>query len=367
MKTKITILSVLLVLLVSIPTMAISPDPLVITYSDGVKNNGQPGAAYTLISFIQDADNAYSLDTIMRFERTGTNNYTGVLWYNTVFNGGNAVPDGLNAIQFGSNTTTQYKYLVVKAKQSSTSNFSIKLDQIAPLTAPLQNAGVKSIFASINKWKSYVYDLPTLAPTHVDKPFNRLTIIPDYSNTNTPTSLCFINTIYFTNNEIVTIEPATPTFTKTSTSVELTWAATAGATSYRIVDGVTGGLVKDGISGVTTTITGLTPNASYSFCLIAVSENVIESKASNVINFTTDSTTALFPQIKSFKTTVNVKGKAIELMDDALTTEIYTPSGMHVKRAWNQPSGTIIPLEQGIFFVKVSTLKSSTVQKIIIR
>ena len=138
-------------------SMAISPDPLVITYNDGVKNNttyyySDKGSTLT---YIQDPDNSLTLDTVMQYVRTSssTYSYAGPQWSGASFNNSNGVSVG------STDPLTQYKYLIVRAKQTTTTPFYISLQQIAGNSA-LKINDLQSVNSAVaNKWVDYVFNL----------------------------------------------------------------------------------------------------------------------------------------------------------------------------------------------------------------
>ena len=261
MKTKIILILAIVSQIAFSSAFAILPDPLIISFNDGAKFIGRATNPTVLLSYEQNPDNAVSKDTVVLFNRSELPNYSGIYWMGSNFNNGKIV-------NIGDDPTNQYKYLVVQAKQSARNSFTLKLIQKAPLSTELSTNAIY-LKGVQDKWTNYLCDLSKVPNT--GNPFNQLIIIPDINNTPSTT---YINKVFFTNNSIVSVSPSKPLAESTSNSVDLKWTAVSDATAYCIIDGATGGVLKHKIAELNTTIEGLNPNTSYSFCLVAVCENV---------------------------------------------------------------------------------------------
>lgn len=92
-------------------------------------------------------------------------------------------------------------------------------------------------------------------------------------------------------NTITAFTMPTPLFARTATTIDLVWKAPAfkGSMTYKVVDGTTGAIIKTGITGLSTTLSKLNPNSTYSYKVIAMS-GTLESVASAVVSSTTRKT-----------------------------------------------------------------------------
>lgn len=273
MKTKFTFLFLSAIFL-SFTLKAVTPDPLIITHNDGITNVGGVGGGCNA-TYMQDPDNTFSQDTVLKFERTSSAaSWEGVYWYGGAFNNSNGVSVGIT------DAASQYKYLVIKAKQGSTQPFKIALKQTVGDANATTPDIVSSNVAIANKWQNYYF---LLSGSGTPNTFLQMVVMPEQGN-----AICtdYLNEIYFTNNELITQTPPTPTYSRTATTIDLIWTAVSGATSYKIVDATTGGTIKDNITGLSATITGLSTNTAYSYCLIA-KNGIIETQLSNPVNVIT--------------------------------------------------------------------------------
>lgn len=285
---------VFLLLIISYNSIeAIVPDPLVITPNDGLLNVGNVGLGCNAF-YVRDSDNLFSQDTVLKFQRTSSAAvWEGAYWYQGGFNNWNGVSVGTT------NTSTQYKYLVIKAKQETTQAFQIALKQIASDANVTTSDIISSNSAFANKWQNYYFEL---SGNNIPNIFYQLVIMPEQGNA---TCTDYINDIYFTNNELITQVPPTPTYSRTATTIDLVWTPFTGATSYKIVNAITGGTIKDNINGISTCITGLSPNTNYSFCLIA-KDGIVESQMSNPVNVITRKEKGIdYEIIENFEGTIN--------------------------------------------------------------
>lgn len=74
----------------------------------------------------------------------------------------------------------------------------------------------------------------------------------------------------------------TPTYARTGSTITLWWSAPVfqGSVTYRVLQGTT--ILKSGITGLSTTITGLTANSSYTYSVVAESGTALSLPSSSV-------------------------------------------------------------------------------------
>lgn len=149
MKSNLHLIIVFFFAVFAFQAKAISPDPLFITENDGVENLGNLGPGMS-IDYVRDS---ISNKTVGLFVRTPeAKDWDGIYYYEGGFNQGEGV-------SIGTDTISQYRYLIVEAKLSIVSPFLITLFRTE------QNENVKTgtiptisrVIA--NKWVKYVFDL----------------------------------------------------------------------------------------------------------------------------------------------------------------------------------------------------------------
>ena len=258
---KITLL--LMLLLAVFSAKGISPDPLMVTDYD--VTNFSPTFWYSAspqfctIATIVDPDNASN--HILQFNRTTTASaWHGPQWGNSVMAAG---------VTVGSNATTQYRYLVVKAKKSSTNPIVANL-QTGVNNAP--NIGVNSSNAfTVGSWTTFVFDFGSYNGT-----YKLLYLMPENGSPTTALTTYF-DDMYFTNDVSTLVSaPAitgytawTPTaYGRAGNSISLFWNTLTTATTYNVYNGTT--LLASGITTPYTTLTGLTSNTAYSIKITGV-------------------------------------------------------------------------------------------------
>jgi hypothetical protein len=270
----------------------------VITYNDGVKNNttyfySDKGSTLT---YIQDPDNALSLDTVMQYVRTSTSSYSyaGPQWSGASFNNSIGVSVG------STDPSTQYKYLVIRAKQTTTTPFFISLQQITG-NATLKIIDLQSVNSAVaNKWVDYIFNLST--GTNIPNTFLLLMLMPEKGLVS---STSYINKVFFTNEPSYDISALSPTvtFARTANTIDLVWTAVAGTTSYKILDG-NDDIVKENITGLSTSFSNLTPNSTNTYKVVGVNA-FAESKKSTVVADTRKQKGDNYEVIDNFQGTTN--------------------------------------------------------------
>ena len=105
----------------------------------------------------------------------------------------------------------------------------------------------------------------------------------------------------------------------TETTVELSWAAVDGATSYNVYVGEAAAV---SVKETTYTATGLTPATEYTFTVTAVNEGG-ESSASNLVKVTTEALTPLAPVAAATKVTDTEITLAWEAVAKATSYNVY--------------------------------------------
>ena len=272
--------------------------PLVITTNNGIQNNPSNyyASAGCTATYIQDPDQV-TPDTVMQFVRNtnAANNFAGPQW------------NGLNnnaGVDVGPYPAMQYNYLVVSAKQSTTTPFYINLQQVGD-SATVKTADIPSLITPVaNQWKDYVFDVSV--GSHIPSTFLMLMLMPEKGLASTTT---LINKVYFTNDVPVTAFPAsivaTPSYARTATSIDLYWSALSSAVSYKVLDG-NGVVVKSGITATSTTITGLNPNTSYTYKVVGVNATSEQSRPSfPVTAITRKQKGTNFELVEDFESTVS--------------------------------------------------------------
>ena len=277
---------------------ATTPAPFVVTNNDGVHTNPSNyyASAGCTATYIQNPDQV-TADTVMQFVRNtnATNNFAGPQWSGLNNNAG---------IDVGTYTATQYNYLVVSAKQSTTTPFFINLQQVGD-SATVKTADIPSLITpTANQWVDYVFDVSV--GSHIPSTFLMLMLMPEKGLATTTT---LINKLYFTNTVPATAFPASivtnPNYARTATSIDLYWTALPNASSYNVVDG-NGLVVKTGITTPYTTVTGLTPNTSYTFKIVGVNSLAQLSRPSVAVTATTRKQKGTnFELVEDFESTVS--------------------------------------------------------------
>ena len=115
------------------------------------------------------------------------------------------------------------------------------------------------------------------------------------------------------------IAPVVTAGAVTETTVELSWAAVDGATSYNVYVGEAEAV---SVTETTYTATGLTPATEYTFTVTAVNEGG-ESAASNVVKVTTEALTPLAPVAAVTKITDTEITLAWESVAKATSYNVY--------------------------------------------
>lgn len=271
---------------------ATSPVPYVVTNNDGVQNNPSNyyASAGCTATYIQNPDQL-TVDTVMQFVRNtnSANNFAGPQWSGLNNNAG---------VNVGPYKATQFNYLVVSAKQSTATPFYINLQQVGD-SASVKTADIPSLITPIaNQWVDYVFDVSV--GSHIPSTFLMLMLMPEKGLASTTT---LINKVYFTNTLPATAFAAnimtTPSFARTASSIDLYWTALPAAVSYNVVDG-NDVVVKTGIGGLSTVITGLNSNSAYTFKIVGV--NALSEKTR--------------PSLPVTVTTRKQKGTNFELVED---------------------------------------------------
>lgn len=241
-------------------------DPLIVTNFDGT--NVLPSFFYgtspnfCTINRIADPDNGSN--NILEFNRASTaSTWHGPQWNNSVMTAG---------VSIGSNSSTQYRYLVVKAKKSTSFKISAAL-QTGVSSAP--NITFESSNAyTIGSWVNYVFDLGSANGT-----YKLLYVMPENGGSASAVTT-YLDDIYFTNNISSLVSSSaitgytgwTPTaYGRAGKSVSLFWPSVTTATSYNVYDGST--MLATGITNPYVTLTGLSSNTTYNIQISGTNSN----------------------------------------------------------------------------------------------
>lgn len=128
---------------------------------------------------------------------------------------------------------------------------------------------------------------------------------------------------------ITTVKMTTPSFARSATAIDLVWKAPsfAGTVTYKVLDS-NNAVIQTGISGLSCHISGLLPNSSYAYKVIALS-GAFESQVSNSVTATTR----------------KAQGTNYELIDDFETTAL---SGWSAVYGATCTYGIVNPTKLGI-------------------
>jgi hypothetical protein len=132
------------------------------------------------ISYGQNPDDIVA-DTVMTFLRDSvTTNSFGPSWGKRLDMTGVGLNNGLGISIGNSTPATQYRYLLVEAKQSTTNPFYVVFSYVATdvASSPTKTNNIASTTTPIaNKWLTYIFDLSTA--TNKNKTYYSLKLIPE--------------------------------------------------------------------------------------------------------------------------------------------------------------------------------------------
>jgi hypothetical protein len=296
---KITLLILLAIAVISAKALPTLTDPLIISNFEGTVSSGtnyNPTYYYgdkgCVITTMVDPDNA--LNSIMKFTRSATaSTWHGPQWGNATT--GPAVATA--GIPCGTNSATQYRYLVAKLKKSTTYSCQVSLQatSLTNLTFTASNSIV------VGSWVYYIFDVSAANNT-----YKMVYFMPESGGTASE-AITYFDDIYFTNSltSLGLTDASISTFTtvgvsynnRTSTSVDLAWSPVPTATSYKVLDGTT--VLASGIVGISSTISGLTQGSTYSLKVVGVNSTA-ESTPSTAISYITRKGGANYEVIDDF-------------------------------------------------------------------
>ena len=294
---KITFL--LMLLLAVFNAKAVLTDPLIISNFEGTVGSGtnyNPTYYYNdkgcTISTIVDPDNASN--SIMRFTRGAAAS----AWHGPQWGAAATGPAVATAgIPCGANSSTQYRYLVAKLKKSTSNPCQVSLQAtgLTNLTFTASNSII------VGSWVYYIFDVSSANNT-----YKMVYFMPENGTATTPVT--DFDDIYFTNSltSLGLTDASISTFTtigvsynnRTSTSVDLAWSPVPTATSYKVMDGTT--VLASGITGITSTVSGLTQGTTYSLKVVGVNSTA-ESVPSTAISYITRKGGANYEVIDDFE------------------------------------------------------------------
>ena len=164
----------------------------------------------------------------------------------------------------------------------------------------------------------------------------------------------FLNPAQGTDTTLVPTPTANAATNITSSSMDISWTASAGATSYALdvaTDAAFTSLVYNNtaVTGTTTTLSGLTASTQYYYRVRAVNVNGFTGD-SNSITATTSVGTAISSPASSQLKVITDNGTL--RVENVQAFMVYNVQGVKVAEVSKNATASVVNLKQGVYVVK---------------